>query len=146
MTERLRQAPGFAIIGRFHYSGEGDKQRLQSVAQFDLTPGQGLLFVESQGTPAAPIPFTKETMAEALQSILPEKRLQLLAFMTNSGDLLFTSGKREESYGLSQDFPLHQRIMSLEIGNTTFSGILGKSKQEAYSMLRVLQEARRRLN
>jgi len=140
-NERLRQNPGFAVVVRFNYSGERINRRVQSVDQFELTPGEGLLFIGEGDLPETPVPITKATLAEELRAIHPTRQLQLIAFVDEqSGGLLFSDGTPERSFGITRDIPVKQRFLSVNFGNTTFAGIWGESRQEAYACLNRLRQ------
>jgi hypothetical protein len=147
MSEALTNPPGFAIIAEFIYPSENDRKHVESVRQYTLRRGQGLLFIGNLDTPEEPISFQQSQMVEALRTVPEGKQIQMIAVVEeNQGSLLFTDGTPDNSTAVGLQTPQEKRVMLAHFGRIDFAGIWGKSEAEATQTLRRLQEQRTRLN
>lgn len=134
MSEILRPT-SHALVARFIY---GDT--------YPLTPGSGIVFIGEEDKTSDAYSFEQSEIEYVLQRITPGT-LQLMSLLDqNSGNLIFTQGSPDRSWGIGRQLPKGRRQMAIEYGRIQFAGIWRESLQEVHETLQILQKGRTGMN
>lgn len=142
MGERL----GYAIIGRFVYTGSEEPRCIERADTYTLDTGEGLLFFGNGDEPQEPLRFIQSEIIDVLQET-DLSTMQILAIVEETyGGLLFTDLTPENTKGVGPPTSRESRVMIAEYGKITIAGIWGETEIEARTRLAELQEMRARRN
>lgn len=137
---------GFALVARFVYPSPVDTDHVVRVDQYELEPGQGLLFIGEGDTPEEPIRFEQSQATDVLQSTDLSKLQLIAALEMKTGALMFSDGTEGNSIAVDATFGESLPVITVKYGRMLFAGIWGKDRESAFNTLTVLQNIRGRMN